>query len=89
MTNLQKIRVDLCCVIVVSNLFARFSNPLYQGDDFSWKTFPSMMEGIVVSYASDSIRASIKKNQIEEVETYAKEAARGIALNLINQAGFI
>jgi hypothetical protein len=82
MSPSKKKDVALACYAMVSNFFAMMHNPKFRGPNFEWENFPDMM----AEHCKVQIFIYLKRCNAE-IESYAEECGREIAVRLVSKLG--
>lgn len=82
MSPSKKKDVALACYAMVSNFFAMMHNPKFRGPNFEWENFADMMG----EHCKVQIFIYVKRCDAE-VESYAAECGREIAVGLVSKLG--
>ena len=77
-------KVTLVVYATVLDLFAMFLNPKNRGENFSWKTFPSLAQKMVKTQLLLSVVIKNTKQE-KEAHVYGEDIAYKIAKRLVDQ----
>lgn len=82
----DRMKLDNLIVRYISRMFATMCNPIYRGQNFKWKDFPTWMEGYL---RTQVLTMNIPKGKRDLYMDYAKENGKLWAEELIKESGFI